>query len=359
MIEYLSKWYKRYFSHPQAVLLVVFLVFSTLAVLILGKMLAPVLASLIIAYLLEGSVQKLEGWRVPRIFSVSIVFAGFLLILAFLLVGLMPILSRQLTNFVQQLPQLIDEGHQILLRLPELYPQIFTADQVAEAIKAIATGVTGIGQSVLSTSLSTIPELITLLVYVILGPILVFLFLKDKDRIVSWVTLLLPKDRTILTQVWEEMDEQIGNYVRGKVYEIAIVGIITYITFALLGLNYAPLLAVLVGLSVIIPYIGAAVITIPVAFAAYLQMGWAGETLWVIAAYGVLQFLDGNLLVPVLFSEVVNLHPIAIIVAVLVFGGMWGFWGVFFAIPLATLVNALLNAWPKVSDDQSKVVAAA
>ena len=63
-------------------------------------------------------------------------------------------------------------------------------------------------------------------------------------------------------------------------------------------------------------------------------------------AYLVIQALDGNLLVPLLFGEVVSLHPVAIIVAILVFGGLWGFWGVFFAIPLATLVNAILRAWP-------------
>ena len=64
-------------------------------------------------------------------------------------------------------------------------------------------------------------------------------------------------------------------------------------------------------------------------------------------AYLVIQALDGNVLVPLLFSEVVDLHPIAIIVAVLVFGGIWGFWGVFFAIPLATVVQSVLKAWPR------------
>jgi putative permease len=63
--------------------------------------------------------------------------------------------------------------------------------------------------------------------------------------------------------------------------------------------------------------------------------------------YTVIQTLDGNVLVPLLFSEAVNLHPVAIICAVLLFGGLWGFWGVFFAIPLATLFKAVLDAWPK------------
>jgi len=66
----------------------------------------------------------------------------------------------------------------------------------------------------------------------------------------------------------------------------------------------------------------------------------------VMIAYAVIQALDGNLLVPLMFSEVVNLHPVAIILAILIFGGLWGFWGIFFAIPLATLVKAVINAWP-------------
>ena len=85
---------------------------------------------------------------------------------------------------------------------------------------------------------------------------------------------------------------------------------------------------------------------LPVAGVTILQWGLAPEFYWVIIAYGVIQFLDGNLLVPLLFSEAVNLHPVAIIAAILLFGGLWGFWGVFFAIPLATVIQAVLNAWP-------------
>ena len=93
--------------------------------------------------------------------------------------------------------------------------------------------------------------------------------------------------------------------------------------------------------------VGATVVTFPVVMVAWFQWGWGPDFIWVTVAYLVIQALDGNVLVPLLFGEVVNLHPIAIIVAILVFGGLWGFWGVFFAIPLATLVNAVLRAWPK------------
>ncbi len=180
-----------------------------------------------------------------------------------------------------------------------------------------------------------------------LVPLLVFFFLKDKSQIVDWFTSYLPRERGLASQVWREVDLQIGNYVRGKFWEIVIVGVATYIAFAIMGLNFAPLLALLVGLSVIVPYVGVTVVTFPVAVIAYYQWGLTPDFAWLMAVYFVIQAIDGVVLVPLLFSEVNNLHPIAIIVAVLLFGGLWGFWGVFFAIPLATLVKAVLHAWPR------------
>ena len=346
MIEYVSNWYKRHFSHPQAVLLIVFLLAGFVTLFFFGQMLAPVLASLVIAYLLEGPVRELESRRLTRILGVIIVYLIFVAVLAFLVVGLAPTVSRQLSNFVQELPRMISDGRQLLLRLPELYPNYFSTAQVDDVINTIRNEISGLGQSVLTLSLASIPAMITILVYLILGPLLVFFFLKDKSQLIGWLTGYLPQDRKILVEVWHDVDDQIGNYIRGKVYEIFIVGAMTYTTLAFFDMAYAPLLAVLVGLSVIVPYIGAAVVTLPVAVAAYIQFGWGADFAWILAAYAVIQALDGNLLVPLLFSDVVNLHPVAIIVAVLVFGGLWGFWGVFFAIPLATLVKSLLKAWP-------------
>jgi putative permease len=301
----------------------------------------------VIAYLLEGSVQLLIRLRFPRIAAVCIVFILFMAFSLLIILGLMPMISRQLTELVQQLPQLINQWQQKLLTLPVNYPQILSEEQVWDLIQAIRSGITKLGQTVLSLSLANIPLLITILVYLVLGPVLIFFFLKDKLLINRWMSGILPQDRSLLTRVWTEVDGQIGNYVRGKFYEILIIGSVTFSVFSLMDLRYAVLLSVLVGLSVIIPYIGATVATIPVAIAAYAQWGWGADFGWIIFAYAIIQALDGNLLVPLLFSEVVNLHPIAIIVSVLVFGGIWGFWGVFFAIPLATVVNALISAWPR------------
>ncbi|HDL08711.1 MAG TPA: AI-2E family transporter, partial [Desulfobacteraceae bacterium] len=133
---------------------------------------------------------------------------------------------------------------------------------------------------------------------------------------------------------------------RGKFWEILFVGVVSYAAFHMLGLQFAMLNGFLAGLSVLVPYVGVTVVFFPIALMGYFQFGWSSEFLYVVLAYLIIQILDGNLLAPLLLSEVVNLHPIAIIVAVLVFGGLWGFLGVFFAIPLATLVQAILRSWP-------------
>ncbi len=345
-MQVITDWFKRVFSDPQIVFLTFFLILFFGVIVTMGDMLAPVLASIVIAYLLEGVVALLERRSLPRLISVVIVFILFLLFVALVLLGLLPLLSRQVTDFVQQLPAMISMGQQALMQLPERYPDLIPQDQMDQLIRQIRNDIASFGQQAVTWSLASVVGVITLIVYLILMPLLVFFFLKDKQLIVGWMVKHMPQHRTFAGTVWKDVDRQIANYVRGKFWEIIIVWTASLVTFTLLGLNYALLLAVMVGLSVIIPYIGAAVVTLPVIFVAWFQWGWSSDFAWLSVAYFVIQALDGNVLVPLLFSEVVDLHPVAIIVAILVFGGIWGFWGVFFAIPLATLVQAVLEAWP-------------
>ena len=316
MLKLLQSWYQRNFSDPQAVILLLLLVSGFLIVIYMGDMLAPILTSIVLAYMLQPLVTRMESYKVPRLAAVIIVCLVFLFLLLFMILAMVPVLSNQVTQLIQELPKQIDSGQQALLRLPELYPQIFSEGQVTDIMTTIREQITSFGQSMLSFSLSSIPVLFAIVIYLILVPLLIFFMLKDKQLMLDWLKGYLPKQRGLAAKVWEEMDLQIGNYVRGKITEIVIVGGVSYITFILMGLNYAALLGFLVGLSVIIPYIGAAAVTIPVAMIAYFQWGWSMDFAYLIIAYGVIQALDGNVLVPLLFSEAVNLHPVAIILAV-------------------------------------------
>ncbi|KAA9129836.1 AI-2E family transporter [Marinihelvus fidelis] len=346
-MDFLKAWFQRTFSDPQIVLLALILVIGALIVFGLGAMLWPVFASLVVAYLLEGAVQLLQRFGLGRLPAVIIVFLFFLASLFLLLFGLVPMLSRQLTQLLTALPNYISQGQELLVELPRRYPQLVSEAQVNAVTENISVEIGRWGQQALSWSLASVANLAGLVILLVLVPVLVFFFLKDKDRIIGWYVGFLPAHRDLVSRVWTEVESQIANYVRGKFGEIIIVGSVAYIAFLLLGLQYAALLATVVGFSVLIPYVGAFSATIPVAMVAYFQFGWGWDFGWVVIVYTIIQILDGNVLVPLMFSEAVNLHPVAIIVAILVFGGLWGFWGIFFAIPLATVVNAVINAWPR------------
>lgn len=352
-MELLKNWFRRSFSDPQVVILGLFLVVGFAIIIGLGKWLAPMFASLVIAYLLEAVVNQLQKLGLSRMPAVLIVFLLFMAVLLFLLFGLVPIVTRQLAQLVQQLPDYIARGQTLLRQLPENYPQLVSEEQADMIIAQLGQELANLGQSALGWSLSSVSSIITLVVFLVLMPVLVFFFLKDKDLMIDWASGYLPRERSLVNKVWVEAEAQIANYVRGKVAEIIIVGLVTYITFLILGLQYSALLATVVGFSVLIPYIGAAVATIPVALIAFFQFGWEWSFGHVMIAYAIIQALDGNLLVPLLFSEVVNMHPVAIILAILFFGGLWGFWGIFFAIPLATLVQAVIRSWPRSEDEES------
>lgn len=346
MIKVLKDFYQRYLSDPQAAILVILVVAGFSVILVMGNMLLPVFAGIVIAYLLDDLVVKLKSYGIRRRYGVWVAYLVFLAGLLLVIFGLIPLLSAQITALVRELPQMIAAGQRALQAIPENYPFI-DEQQISDALRSLQRQLTGFGQQVVSFSLNRIPGLITTVVYLVLMPLLVFFFLKDKWRILMWADRYIPENRELMTRVWKEMDQQLGNYVRGKFWEALIVGAVSAIAFGLLGMNYAFLLGVGIGLSVIIPYVGAVLVTFPVIFIAYFQWGWSPEFAYAMIAYTVIQSLDGAILVPLMFSEVVNIHPIAIIVAVLVFGGLWGFWGVFFAIPLATFVQALITAWPR------------
>jgi putative permease len=346
-VEHFKQWLNRFLSNPEALALVGILLAGFLAIIWVGDVLSPVFASIVIAYLLEGVVRRLTAAGVNRKFSVIAVFGLFLAFLSYMVFGLFPLISIQTVQLAQQLPVMLNKGVELVMQLPQKYPDLISEEQIKLMWGQVSSELVKYGQALLSVSASSVLGLVTLIIYLLLVPMMVFFFMMDKEEIVSWFTNNLPSKRGLSTQVWSTVNSQIANYVRGKVWEIFIVWGACFVAFSVLGLHYAVLLSFLVGLSVLIPYVGATVVTIPVVLVAYVQWYGGSDFIYLVTVFLIIQALDGYVLVPLLFSEVVNIHPVAIIVAILFFGGVWGFWGVFFAIPLATLVQAVMVAWPR------------
>lgn len=349
MIAVIKGWFEKHFSDPQAIILVTLLVLGLILVLYWGNILTPVLAGIVIAYVLEGLVKRICHLGVPRFLSFLISYALFVAALALILFGLVPLVISQVSQLVADFPSILNKVQELILSIPEKYPA-FADHEIEKMLGSFSSELVSIGQKLVSVSLSSAVDAFTVLVYLVVVPLLVFFLLKDKDEIILWFRRFLPVDHGLAYSVWKEVDIKMGNYIRGKLLEVVIVGVATFIPLKYMGMNYAATMSLLVGLSVIIPYVGAVAVTIPVAMIAWFQWGASSDFVYLMVAYLVVQFLDGNVLVPLLFSEVVNMHPAAIIIAVLFFGGLWGVWGVFFAIPLATLLQAVINAWPSIQE---------
>lgn len=347
MIDVIKGWFEKHFSDPQAIILISILIFGSILVLYWGSVLTPVLAGIVIAYVLEGLVLRLSNFGMPRFMAFLISYTLFITALALILFGLVPLVISQVSQLVTDFPHILDKVQQLILAIPERYP-IFADQEIEKMLGSFSAELVGVGQKLVSVSLSSAVDVFTVMVYLVVVPLLVFFLLKDKAEILDWFRRFLPEDRGLAYSVWKEVDVKMGNYIRGKLLEVVIVGVATFIPLQFMGMNYAATMSLLVGLSVIIPYVGAVAVTIPVAMIAWFQWGASSDFVYLMVAYLFVQFLDGNILVPLLFSEVVNMHPAAIIIAVLFFGGLWGVWGVFFAIPLATLVQAVINSWPSI-----------
>ncbi|MDH2997899.1 AI-2E family transporter [Pasteurellaceae bacterium LFhippo2] len=357
MFEMFQNWYKQKFNDPQIVALLAILFVGFGIIYFFSDLLMPLLISIVLAYLLEWPIRFLTvQLRFPRLLSLALVLGGFLSVSIFLVVVMLPSLWSQGMTFLTDLPTMMNLLNGWLQALPEHYPELIDYSTLDSIMTAVRSKIVAFGDSLLSFSLNSLVSLVGLGIYAFLVPLMVFFLLKDKLLFINSMVKLLPKNRLLATRVWGEMQQQIANYIRGKFLEILIVGIATYIIFLFFDLRYPLLLSVAVGLSVLVPYIGAVLVTIPVALVALFQFGLSPDFYYLLLAFVISQLLDGNLVVPFLFSEAVNLHPLTIIVAVLIFGGLWGFWGVFFAIPLATLVKAVINALPSNNEETEQEI---
>ena len=346
MLDQLNSLLNRLFSNEESVIFSL-LIFGFLLILYLfGSLLTPFIVSLIFSYLLIGLTKNIVKYGISELAALIISYLAFILLGLGFLIWLIPLIFQQTQAFFLEVPIWLNNFRSYVENLVQSNQDLISSDQISSFFTELVGRLSSLSQGVLDASISGIQDTVVFSIYLIMIPVLVFFFLFDKERIINGFLTLLPKKREMLSDVWIEMDQQLSNYVWGKGVEILIVGFSAAIIFGIMGLNYTALLSIIVGLSVLIPYVGAFLATIPVVVVSLLQFGIGFDFYMIVGLYLILQALDGNLLVPILFSDAVKLHPVAIMLAVFIFGGIFGFWGAFFSIPLATFIKAVWNSWP-------------
>ena len=347
MLEEINNLFRKIFSSEETLVFALLLTGAFLTLFFFGNILTPFLVSIIFAYLLVGMQKRLEEYGLNSTLALILTYSFFLLLGVALMVWLVPLVYQQLQSLILEIPKWVNSFMIFVQNIPEKYPDLISSDQITTFLQSLSGQITAISEDFLKASIAGIQNTVTIAINLVLLPILVFFFLFDRESIISGFLSILPNKRRMLQNVWVEMDDQLSNYARGKAIEIVIVGLVAAVIFMYFDLQYVALLSVLVGFSVLIPFLGAFIVTLPVAVLGLLQFGLTFDFWLLMGLYVILQMLDGYLLVPILFSDAVKLHPVIIILAVFIFGGMFGFWGIFFAIPIATLIKAIWNSWPE------------
>ena len=348
MFKFFKDWYESHLTDPNQVALALIILSITLITYILLSTVAPILVAIILAYMLEGVVGRINASsNAKRESIVLVVYISFIVIAIVTLFSLIPIMLEQLTLLIKALPSMLERGKGLMLDFTSKNNNFISEEQLNVLFSTINSEISMAGGSIISYSLASAGSILEVMVYMLIVPILIFFFLYDKKEIHAWFKNFFPEKLDLSKKAYAELDLKIGNYIRCKFIEIIIVWFASTLFFAIFGLNYSLLLGFLCGLSVIIPYVGAIAVTIPIFFIAYFQWGITSYFWYIVIIHVLIQVLDGNVVVPVLFSDAVNLHPLAILISILFFGTIWGIWGVFFAIPLAVLLNTLLNIWPR------------
>ena len=187
MKEVLTRWYQRYLSEEEAVILLVMLAMAFAVMLFFGDILAPVLVAIVLAYLMQGVANVLRQRGLPGELSVAVSTLLFLGGFFAVLFGLAPLVWRQLVALVREAPAMIEAGRKVLVTLPEEYPVFFTQQQVNELTAVIQAEMASMGQ-LLVTKVSVRSQRLAAIVYLILIPLMVFFFLKDREQLTGWFT---------------------------------------------------------------------------------------------------------------------------------------------------------------------------
>jgi len=333
-------------SQRWLVLLVV--VLSAALIYLLEPILFPFLVGMLLAYLWDPVVDRLEARGCSRSLGVVVVFALFALLALLAVLLLVPMLGRQLNILILKVPQMIDwlENAALPWLQTALGIDVAALDltQVKQVIAANWKQGTDLVGSMLSGATRSGLVFVGWLANLLLIPVVTFYLLRDWDLMVAKVADLLPRSLEPRVDRWaRECDEVLGAFMKGQLLVMASLGIVYAAGLALLGLDLALILGMVAGLASIVPYMGFVVGIAASLIAAAMQFGDPFYLLMVVLVFGVGQALEGMLLTPLLVGDKIGLHPVAVIFAIMAGGQLFGFTGILLALPVAAVIMVLLR----------------
>lgn len=323
------------------------LVLFFLALHLLSGILLPFVAGFAIAYLLHPLVKRLEGWRVPRGLGTFLALLLFVLVLLIILALLIPLLQLQIGELTRRMPSLIELIRQQVEHLTRIAQERLSPEDLAKLREAVgeraadsATWLVSFAERLLTSGIA----LANLLSLVFITPIVSFFLLRDWSKIMARIDIWLPRQyaATIREQA-RLVDATLAGFVRGQFLVCVTLGVYYAVALWAVGLEFALVIGVLIGVLAFIPYVGFAIgFVLAMGLAMVQYPTWTG-VIWVAAVFALGQVLESNFLAPKLVGERVHLHPVWVMFALLAFAALFGFVGVLLALPAAAVVGVMVR----------------
>jgi predicted PurR-regulated permease PerM len=324
-----------------------------------GSILAPFILSIVLAYVLDPLVDRMERMRVSRLVAMAFLSVVAVGVLAVVVLLVLPASLRQLGAILQDIPVFFQRlgawVESMRTRMLAVDMPLIDEEDLARRLESIDanavmtflqerrealgtwvwTGVLGLGRGIGSA--------FTVVGYVALTPILTFYLLRDWDMIMGVLADLIPNDeREGIVSLGRECDSMISRYMRGQVTVAITLGILTALGLWLVRFPHAGLLGLIVGIFNVVPYLGLVLSLIPAVFIALVGGSVGVSLLKVVAVYGVCQILDGSVISPRVVGDSVGLHPVTVLLALSLGGFFFGFVGLLIGVPLAAVGKLLL-----------------
>tara|TARA_B100001939_G_C16935465_1_gene615847 strand:+ start:1205 stop:2227 length:1023 start_codon:yes stop_codon:yes gene_type:complete len=328
-------------KNQQLVFLITVLFLAFITLWVLGSLASPILLSIVLAFLFRPLHVYLMKIGVPKGISVFVTFLIAITLILVFFVIFIPLFINEANRYISEIPNLTFITEPLVSFLRQFNAPVPSI----ESTQTLLSDISGLATDAVSFSISRLQDTAGIILGIILVPIFLFFWLWDTDTLSKGFSKLVPKKRKFLTRVWAETNLNFQNYFKAKFIEVLVVAIFGSLMFWLLGVNSPVLLGVTFGLSQLIPFFGPVFMTFPVLIVSLAQFGLDPYVLVILFCYGMLQNIDGNIFLPFLMSGVVKLPAVVVLLSVFFFGAIFGIWGVFFSVPLASFIKSLLDNW--------------
>ncbi len=314
----------------------------------------PIVLALILFYLLRPILRMLENFKIPRIWGIIIIFLGVVGLFTLLIVLVFPFLRSQFQTLIEEFPEYF---MQLLTDVDAFLRTSFIGNYYSESDFTIDTLLATLPANIADTLQNTVTSVITgvtglistitgVILSVVIVPFILFYLLKDGEKLPEYfLKLLPPRFREDTREVFTEADRQLGAYIQGQLIVAFCIGVMVYIGFLIIGMDYALLLGVLAMVTSVVPYIGPAIAIAPAAIIALVTSPFMLVKLAIV--WTVVQLVEGNLISPQVMGKTLFIHPVTIIFVLLTAGSLFGIVGVILGIPMYALLRVLISHFYK------------